>query len=142
MKNLWNLSETEYVKPIFLTWAGLRHSVPSHLNSDVSENSITTISCLTINGSTFDVGENKSKDYYNLLIRNKAQLPFTMNTLQSQFNLSSDILKHIFMLPHSVALESYVKAFQCYILSFILYTNSKLYNIGFIVNDLCSFCMV
>ena len=52
----------------------------------------------------------------------------------SQFKLSLDNLKHNSTLPNFVALESYVKAFQYKILSFILYTK-----ICFIVNDLCSF---
>ena len=44
-------------KTNFLTWAGLRHSIPSHLKFDVSVNSIKTTPCLTINDSTFDVNE-------------------------------------------------------------------------------------
>ena len=44
------------------------------------------------------------------------------------------------MIPHSVALEAYVKAFQYKILNSILYTNAKLYKIGFKFNDSCSFC--
>ena len=45
-----------------------------------------------------------------------------------------------FILPHSVALESYVKAFQYKELKSILYTNTKLCKIGFKTDDLCSFC--
>ena len=45
-----------------------------------------------------------------------------------------------FILPHSVALESYVKAFQYKILNNILYTNMKLCKIGFRADDLCTFC--
>lgn len=44
------------------------------------------------------------------------------------------------MIPHSVALEAYVKVFQYKILNSILYTNAKLYKIGFKLNDSCSFC--
>ena len=70
----------------------------------------------------------------------KAQLPFIAYKLQSDFNLTIDQLREIFLLPHSVTLESYVKAFQYKVLNSILYTNTILYKMGFRTNDLCSFC--
>ena len=97
----------------------------------------------SINSPTFVVGDNnfdvtkgKSKDYYNLLIREKAKPP---NIIQ-KLHFNSDNLKQIFKLPHSIAVESYVKAFQYKVINSILYTNTKLYKIGFRTNDLCSFC--
>ena len=42
-------------------------------------------------------------------------------------------------LPHSVTLESYVKAFQYKVVNSILYTNTELYKIGFRTNDICTF---
>ena len=42
--------------------------------------------------------------------------------------------------PHSIVVESYVKAFQYKVIDSILYTNTKLYKIGFRTNDLCTFC--
>ena len=48
--------------------------------------------------------------------------------------------RQIFSLPHLVALESYVKAFQYKVINSILYTNSKLCKIGFRINDACTFC--
>ena len=62
------------------------------------------------------------------------------NKLQSDFSLSTDQVSQIFILPHSVALESYVKAFQYKVLNSILYTNTKLCKIGLKTDDLCSFC--
>ena len=61
---------------------------------------------------TFDVIEKKSRDYYNLLISNKAQLPNATINLRSKFHLSINQLKQVFILPHTVAFEPYVKAFQ------------------------------
>ena len=55
-------------------------------------------------------------------------------------SISHEEVKQIFTIPHSVALEPYVKAFQYKILNSILYTNAKLYKIGFKMNDTCSFC--
>ena len=53
------------------------------------------------------------------------------NKLESDFSLSTDQVSQFFILPHSVALESYVKAFQYKVLNSILYTNTKLCKIGF-----------
>ena len=88
----------------------------------------------------FDVTKGKSKDYYNLLIREKAKPPNIIKKLQSNFHFNSDNLKQIFKLPHSIVVESYVKAFQYKVINSILYTNTKLYKIGFRTNDLCTFC--
>ena len=55
-------------------------------------------------------------------------------------NFSFDQLREIFTLPLSVVLESYVKGFRFKVINSILYTNSKLYEIGFKTDDLCSFC--
>ena len=45
-----------------------------------------------------------------------------------------------FLLPHPIAFEPYVKAFQFRILNSILFTNSKLLKIGYRTENLCSFC--
>ena len=88
----------------------------------------------------FDVTKGKSKDYYTLLIREKAKPPNIIQKLQSNFHFNGDHLKQIFTLPHSIVVESYVKAFQYKVINSILYTNTKLYKIGFRTNDLCTFC--
>ena len=75
-----------------------------------------------------------------MLINKKAQFPSTFNKLQSELHLSIDFLQKVFMLPHKVALEPYVKAFQYKILNSILYTNTKLYKIGFSLCNKCTFC--
>ena len=90
--------------------------------------------------SPLGVTTKKSKEFYALLIKDKAQLPYIAYKLQNDFNFTSDQLKQIFQLPHSVTLEAYVKAFQYKVLNSILYTNTKLYKMGFRTNDLCSFC--
>ena len=123
----------------FLEWTGLRHSVPFNLRnlgtvrSDVSPS-------FKIDNGLFDVTKKKSKDYYSLLVLKKARLPNYAQKLKCEFNLSDEELKKAFLLPHSVAFEPYVKAFQFKVLNSILYTNSKLCKIGFIADNLCSFC--
>ena len=84
-----------------------------------------------IKNNTFDVTKKKSRDYYNLLISNKVQFPNATINLRSEFHLSLDQLKQVFILPHSVAFEPYVKAFQYKIVHSILFTNVKLHKIGF-----------
>ena len=61
--------------------------------------------------------------------------------LQNNFNLSLQQLTQFLQRPHTVALEPYVRAFQFIVLNGILYTNSKIYQVGYISSDLCSFCI-
>ena len=82
----------------------------------------------------------KSKHFYSLLLNKKAQLPNMARKLENDFNFTSDQLQQMFNLPHQVALEPYVKGFQYKVLNFILYTNSKLYKIGYSTDDKCTFC--
>ena len=126
-------------KTNFLQWAGLRHSIPPHLKGTNKSPSITALTFVT-EYNVFDVMEKKSKDYCSLLVGKKAQPPYIVHTLKRNFNFSSDQIKHFFILPHRVALKSYVKAFQYKVLTSILYTNTKLHKIGFRPNDHCSFC--
>ena len=71
---------------------------------------ISSPSCV-INNNVFDVKKKKSKHYYSLFINEKAQLRSAFNKLQGEFHFSIDSLQRVFMLPHKVALEPYVKAF-------------------------------
>ena len=82
----------------------------------------------------------KSKDYYLLLVKEKVQHPNIIHKWKSDFNLLDDNLREFFLLPHSVALESYVKAFQYKALHNILYTNKKLFKIGITADNVCIFC--
>ena len=122
-----------------MTGAVLRRSIPLSLRSYdryLSINSPTFV----LGDNIFDVTKGKSKDYYNLLITEKAKPPNSIQKLQSNFYFNSDHLKQIFKLPHSIVVESYVKAFQYKVINSILYKNTKLYKIGFRTNDLCTFC--
>ena len=62
----------------------------------------------------------KSKHFYSLLLNKKAQLPNMARKLQNEYNFTSAQLQQIFNLPHQVALEPHVKAFQYKVLDFIL----------------------
>ena len=86
----------------------------------------------SLEDNIFGVSKKKSKDYYKASVGRKAQSPKSINKLQNNFNLSLPQLTQIFQLPHTVVLEPYVRAFQYKVLNGILYTNSKLYQIGYI----------
>ena len=91
----------------------------------------------TISGfldNIYEVTKKKSKDYYTLLVSRKALFPTIVNKLQNEFHLTLEEVEKLFMTPQSV------KVFQYKILNSILYTNAKLYKIGFKLNDACSFC--
>ena len=52
--------------------------------------------------------EKKTKDYYSLIISNKAQLPSNAKNLKHDFGLSDEDLKIAYNLPHPTAQEPYV----------------------------------
>ena len=125
----------------FLEWTGLRHSMPANLKAlNIHDpNSINAVPSFRINNEEFDLTKRKSKDYYSLLIKKKACFPNFAQKLKSDFNLSNEDLKKAFLLPHSIAFEPYVKAFQFKVLNSILFTNSKLFKIWYRTDNFCSF---
>ena len=81
---IFNLNNTESFDVIakkirktnFLVWTGLRYSVPNYLkNNIITATPSTTSPLLTIDNQVFDLIEKKSKQYYSLLLGEKAQLP-------------------------------------------------------------------
>ena len=85
-----------------LIWAGLRHSVPSHLTTTNRTFSMTPLS-FRIDKKDFDALKKKSKYYYLLIKSRKAQFPNNSRFLKHDFNLTDDQLKKVFILPHSLA---------------------------------------
>ena len=75
-----------------------------------------------------------------LIKRIIAQCPKNSKHLCQDFNLTQDQLKKVFLLPHEVAFEPYLKAFQYKVLNSIIFTNKKLCKIGYIRDDKCSLC--
>jgi len=58
-----------------------------------------------IDNKVFDVLKKKSKDYYLLIKRRKAQFPNNSRFLKHVFNLADDQLEEVFILPHNLAFE-------------------------------------
>ena len=75
-----------------------------------------------------------------MLISKKAQFSNSPLVLKRDFNLTDDQLRKVFLLLHIVCSGAYVKAFQYKVRNYILYTNTKLHKIGYIIDDKCSFC--
>ena len=105
----------------FLQWAGLRHSIPDFLKDDRDYIYTLTPSSLQINNNIFDVKKKKSKDYYSLLVMKKSQPPNIVHKWKSDFNISDDLLRESFILPHSVAFSGQFS----YILFLITRTTSN-----------------
>ena len=93
-------------KTNFLTWALLRHSVPSHLKTMESTPSEMSL-LVTIDSKYFDVFKKKSKNYYTLIKNSRAKLRNNSQYLRQTFNLSEDHLQKVFWLPHKVSFEPY-----------------------------------
>ena len=134
--------QAKYIeKTNFLEWTGLRHSIPLNLrNANYKPDPIVLNPSFKTDSGLFNVTKKKSKDYYSLFVCKTARFPNHAQKLKCEFNLSDEALKKAFCLPHSVAFEPYVQAFQFKVLNSILYTNSKLHKIGYISDNLCSFC--
>ena len=61
-----------------------------------------------------------------------------LQTLVSRFQSKPRPAEKVFLLPHEVAFEPYLKAFQYKVLNSVLFTNKKLCKIGNIQDDKCS----
>ena len=128
-------------KTNFLEWTGLRHSVSLFLRNAYYNPDHTALNpSFESDCGLFDVTKKKSKDCYSLFVRKKACFRNNTKKLKCEFNLTDEALKKAFSLPHSVPFEPYAKDSQFKVLNSILYTNSKLQKIGYIVDDLCTFC--
>ena len=103
----YNQLSKKICKTNILDWAGLRRSIPLSLRS-YDRYPSTNLPTFVVGDNNFDVTKGKSKDYYNLLLREKAKQPNIIQKLQSNFHFNSDNLKQIFKLPHSIVVKSYV----------------------------------
>ena len=95
-------------KANFLTWTGLRHAILK----TTEYTTFTENTYFTKRNEIFDIAEKKTKDYYSLIISNKAQLPSNAKNLKHDYGLSDKDLKIAYNLPHLTTQEPYVKSFQ------------------------------
>ena len=138
--NSFTIVSNKISKINYLIWAGLRHSVTTHLKkSNCLRSELSLI--LTIDNKEFDILKKKSKDYHMLIKKIIALYPKNSKHLCQDFNLTQDQLKKVFLLPHEVAFEPYLKGFQYKVLNSTLFTNKELCKIGYIQDDKCSLCI-
>ena len=124
----------------FLTWSAIRCSVPKHLrNLNVERNVLRTLE-FKYGNKSFDPISSKSKDFYTLLIKEKAIFSRGFKKLMATHCLSEEEICKAFSLIKSIAFESFVRCFQFKILSDILFLNSRLVKIGAVESDRCTFC--
>ena len=113
----------------FLVWTGLRQSVPLKLRVNI-QNFKTVI----------DLENYKCKNYYKHLINFIYEKPRKWDKLSQEFYLRENQLSEVYLLPLRVASEPYVRSFQYKVLNYILYTNDRLFKIGYVSNPNCTFC--
>lgn len=104
--NSFNIIREKNKKANFLTWTGLRHSIPSNLKT--AEHRLDRrLPYFKRKNVIFDISKKKSKDCYSLIVSRKAQPPSNAKKLRQNFNLTDheEELKLTFALPHKVAYE-------------------------------------
>ena len=78
-------------KANFLTWTGLRHAILK----TTEYTTFTENTYFTKRNEIFDIAEKKTKDYYSLIISNKAQLPSNAKNLKHDYGSDDDrIVSH------------------------------------------------
>ena len=126
----------------FLTWTGVRCAVSSHLrirSREVNKDHVRSLQ-LEIGHKTFDPALSKSRDFYDLLISNKATESRGFIKLKSKFSVVEVETKKAFSLIRSCICVTYMQCLRLKILNDILFTNLCLAKIGLIQSDLCTFC--
>ena len=97
--------QKKLVKSAFFSGQAINmHSVPDFLKGSYTSPQLTSPSFL-IHSNIFDVAKKKSKDYYSLLVTEKAQPPNIIDKWKSDFNFSDDHLR-VFFLCYPILLRS------------------------------------
>ena len=125
----FNIMKQKGLVSNFLTWTGLRQSVPLHLREYKSNSK-----------KIFDLESYRCRHYYSTLIKFIYERPKKWVMLADKFNLTEEQLSKIYLPPFHVASEPSVRSFQYRVLNFILFTNDRLFKIGYISNPNCTFC--
>ena len=96
----------------YLTWTAIRCSVPKYLkNLNVDRNVLRTLE-FKCGDKSFDPTSSKSRNFYALLIQDKAKHSRGFCKLMSNFSLSEEETCKAFILTKSVAVETFAQCFQ------------------------------
>jgi len=107
----------------FLVCTGLRQSVPFKLS--VNMHKFKTV---------IDLENYECKNYYYHLIKFKYEKTRKWDKLGQEFDLREDQLSEAYLFPLRVASEPYVRSFHYEVFNYILYTNDRLFKIGYVSN--------
>ena len=107
----------------FLTWTGLRQSVPLKLRCNMPNLKVI-----------FDLENFKCCDYYFYLIKQKYEKPSKWRKLKEEFSLEDKQVSVAFVMPLRVANKPYLRSYK--VLNSILYTSELLCKIVLSVNRL------
>ena len=88
----------------------------------------------------FNPVTSKSKQFYHLLVSVKAKPSRGFKKLKEDFDLDDSSVANAFLNIKSLSSETFIRGFQFKILGDITYTNYLLAKIGYVPNDLCTFC--
>ena len=88
----------------------------------------------------FDLENYRCRHYYSTLIKFIYERPKKWVMLADKFDFTEEQLSKTYLLPFHVASEPYVRSFQYRVLNCILFTNDRLFKIGYISNPNCTFC--
>ena len=88
----------------------------------------------------FNPVTSKSKQFYHLLVSEKAKPSRGFKKLKEDFDLDDSSVANAFLNIKSLSSETFIRSFQFKILGDITFTNYRLAKIGYVPNDLCTFC--
>ena len=124
----------------FLVWTGIRQAIPQDLKlREVNENELKSLE-FQCGGKLFHPLTSRSKQFYELLISEKAKVSRGFSKWKEKFGLDDTTVSKAFLNVRSTSSETFVRSFQFKILNDITFTNHRLAKIGYIPNDLCTFC--
>ena len=124
----------------FLVWTGIRQAIPLDLRlREINVNELMTLE-FQCEGKLFDPLTSRSKQFYELLILKKAKVSRGFSKLKEKFSLNDETVSKAFLNVRTISSETFVRSFQFKILNDITFTNHRLAKIGYVPNDLCTFC--
>jgi len=143
MKNLesYNIAKRNGLKhTIFLDWSGIRQTIPLDLRlREVNENELRSLE-FHCGGILFNSLTRRSEQFYELLISKKAKVSRGFTKWKEKFGLDDPTVSKAFQSDRSTSSETFVRSFQFKILNDITFTDHRLTKIGYVPNDLCTFC--
>ena len=89
--------------------------------------------------TVIDLENYKCKNCCKHLTKFIYEKPRKWDKLSQEFYLREDQISEVYLLPLRVASEQYVRSFQYKVLNYILYTNDRLFKIGYVSNPNCTF---